>query len=359
MKIKLLLLFVLLSFAASAQKARKPKKAKRNTEQVQQAVLDSIQQRADSIQQRVDSIELAQLRDTVRLYYENLSFIDTLEQQLLFVAAENDTLRDSVALLIKEIEELKFGLAKVEASVFKSLSTVKVCQGIDFYELSYKGIPLEGVIIKDPSEIQLFHRDEQTKLFRSFDKLEKVAKKQKQALKFAMNGGMFEPTYNPVGLLIIDGVKSKALNLKPAQYGNFYLLPNGVFSIDSAGVARVTETTQFHEATPDSLRIATQSGPMLLIDGTIHPVFRRNSKNLRVRNGVGVNDKGEVVFVISKAPINLFSFAQVFQFLGCQNALYLDGTISEMYVSDVNPSTKHRGAFGPMIGVFKPAKCKE
>lgn len=351
MKIKLLLFFVLLAFAASAQKAKKPRKKEAKVDQVQWSIVDSLKQKADSI-------AMAKLRDTVQFYYENQYLLDTLQQSLSIAIAENDTLRDTLTLLRQEIKELKQGIFNLETLAFETLTTVNVCTGIDFYELSFKGVPLEGITIKDPAEIQLFHRNDKNDLFRSFDKLEKLAKKEGKTLKFAMNGGMFEPTFQPVGLLVTDGIERKPINLKPAQYGNFYLLPNGVFTIDSAGIARVTETRKFQKEAPDSLRLATQSGPMLLIDGEIHPVFGRNSTSLRIRNGVGVNRKGEVVFVISKAPINLFSFAQVFQRLDCENALYLDGTISEMYVSEVEKTTKNKGPFGPMIGVFKPAKCK-
>ncbi|MFC3214669.1 hypothetical protein [Novosphingobium panipatense] len=45
---------------------------------------------------------------------------------------------------------------------------------------------------------------------------------------FAMNGGMFDAEGGPIGYYVEDGEKGKSLNTNEG-FGNFHLLPNGVF----------------------------------------------------------------------------------------------------------------------------------
>lgn len=71
---------------------------------------------------------------------------------------------------------------------------------------------------------------------------------------------------------------------------------------------------------------ATQSGPMLVIDGSIHPAFIVNSTDLKPRDGVGVSSPTEVHFVISKGLGELLGVCSFFRDgLGCSNTLVLDG----------------------------------
>jgi uncharacterized protein YigE (DUF2233 family) len=107
--------------------------------------------------------------------------------------------------------------------------------------------------------------------------------------------------------------------------------PNGVFYVDRAGKAGVMETAAF-AASGIAPRIATQSGPMLVIDGDIHPKFEPNGESRHVRNGVGVRDPNTVYFVVSRTPVSLGSFARLFRDdLGCPNALFFDGTVSALH----------------------------
>ena len=59
----------------------------------------------------------------------------------------------------------------------------------------------------------------------------------------------------------------------------FHMKPNGVFWIGD-GVAGVTETSRYLANTPPA-RYATQSGPMLIVDGKIHPKIRPNGTSRR------------------------------------------------------------------------------
>ncbi|CAG1015760.1 hypothetical protein RHIZO_05147 [Rhizobiaceae bacterium] len=145
----------------------------------------------------------------------------------------------------------------------------------------------------------------------------------------AMNAGMYHEDFSPVGLHVEDGVEQAPLNLGDAP-GNFFLKPNGVFFVDADGTPGVLETNAYAAANI-APRMATQSGPMLVIDGAIHPRFEPNGESRHVRNGVGVTGK-TAVFAISHGPVSLGSFARLFRdALGCANALFFDGTISALH----------------------------
>lgn len=100
----------------------------------------------------------------------------------------------------------------------------------------------------------------------------------------------------------------------------------------------MSQTSEFRKLDPDfrsDIQYGTQSGPMLVINGKIHPKFTFLSKNTNIRNGIGVIKDGQnekAVLVISEGKVNLYEFALLFQFLfKCDNALYLDGAISKAY----------------------------
>lgn len=104
-----------------------------------------------------------------------------------------------------------------------------------------------------------------------------------------------------------------------------------------------------------NIKFATQSGPMLVVNGLIHTAFRDGSTNLHIRNGVGILPDNKVIFAMSKKEINFYDFAKYFQSLGCKNALYLDGFVSRTYLPE-KEWTQTDGDFGVMIGVTKKLK---
>ena len=177
---------------------------------------------------------------------------------------------------------------------------------------------------------------------------------------FMMNAGMFHPNYEPVGLLISNGKLIKEMESGfEQQNGNFYLYPNGIFAIHKNGKALVAQTEDYKRLhyKLDSTLFATQSGPMLVINNNIHPKFGKYSMNMNIRNGVGVNTKGQIVFAITEKPINFYDFALFFRdYLKCPNALYLDGAISEMYYIEGKShfnTMKSDTKFGPIIVITK------
>lgn len=203
----------------------------------------------------------------------------------------------------------------------------------------------------DPAkqQIQLFWKDDNGKVLRSIASLKTYTEQKHKKLLFAMNGGMYMEDRSPLGLYIENSVQKRKVN-KATGYGNFYLKPNGIFYITQNGKAGICKTEDFKN---DNIAYATQSGPLLLIDGNIHPEFKKGSKNLQIRNCVGILPDGKVLFAISKTEVNFYDFAEYFKNAGCKYALFLDGFVSRAYI----PQKKWEqtdGDFGIMIGVTQP-----
>src|SRR5262245_62666428 len=97
-------------------------------------------------------------------------------------------------------------------------------------------------------------------------------------LPFATNAGMFDPDLKPVGLYVEQGRELVHVNAR-CGYGNFHMKPNGIFYI-ATGRAAVAETHAFLKRRPQA-DLATQSGPMLVINGRLHPRFDRSSTSLK------------------------------------------------------------------------------
>ncbi len=197
--------------------------------------------------------------------------------------------------------------------------------------------------------LQLYWRDTTGKPLRSLANLKKLFAQQGRRLRFGMNAGMYLADRSPQGLYIENGKIIQPIIPPKKGYGNFYLQPNGVFYF-SGDSAKVCTTEQYLQRSINA-NYATQSGPMLVIDQQLHPVFVEGSKNLNIRNGVGVISPHELVFVISKQEVNLYDFAMLFkEKLHCANALYLDGFISQAYLPRLNRK-QLGGNFGVMIGL--------
>ena len=170
-------------------------------------------------------------------------------------------------------------------------------------------------------------------------------------LLFATNAGMFDSKLKPVGLYVEQGRELVHANTKSAK-GNFHMKPNGIFYI-SAGNAAVAETQAFLKQRPQA-DLATQSGPMLVMDGRLHPRFKRGSTSLKLRTGVGVRADGKVIFAISQDAVSFDSFARLFRDgQKCPNALFLDGgSVTSLFVPTLNRSGNFL-PLGPMLAVFE------
>ena len=186
--------------------------------------------------------------------------------------------------------------------------------------------------------------------FGGFSQVEAELARTDETLGFAMNAGMFQPDLSPAGLYIENGVRQSRIVISDGP-GNFGLLPNGVFCIGAR--FSVVESRSFAQTGPEC-RHATQSGPMLVIAGKLHPRFRPGSDSLNIRNGVGVSaDGGTAYFAISNQPVNFASFARLFRDgLATPNALYFDGSVSRLYAPELGRSGAGF-AIGPIVGLVR------
>ena len=169
-------------------------------------------------------------------------------------------------------------------------------------------------------------------------------------LLFATNAGMYDPAYRPVGLYVENGRELVRISTKPGP-GNFGMRPNGIFYV-AGETAGVLDTVSFlrERRTVD---FATQSGPMLVIDGRLHPLFDR-SHSRKFRSGVGLRDEHTLAFVVSDSEVTFSEFARLFRDrLKCDNALFLDGgSVPSLYA----PELRRNGnlvPLGPMIAVYE------
>jgi uncharacterized protein YigE (DUF2233 family) len=188
--------------------------------------------------------------------------------------------------------------------------------------------------------------------FGTFSRVNEVLGAGGSTLGFAMNAGMYHPDRSPVGLMIEDGAQRSAIVTSDGP-GNFGLLPNGVFCI--AERFSVVESRTFAKVRP-ACRYATQSGPMLVIDGAIHPRFIADSPSRYIRNGVGVSaDGGTAWFVVSRDRVNFTEFARFFRdALGSPQALYFDGNVSRLYAPEIGRDDIGF-RMGPIVGSVVPA----
>ena len=218
----------------------------------------------------------------------------------------------------------------------------------------------------DKEVVQLFLAEKPGKP-NTFPKLEKRLERDRKRLTFAMNAGIFEGNFLPTGLHVSEGKTITKLNLydfvkeREGQLTpNFFLKPNGVFFIRWDGTAGVLESSNFAAAN-EKVQLATQSGPLLVQSGEIHPAFSPDSESRKRRNGVGVDQDGSIIFVCSvyeqgKGHTNFYHFAEFFRdTLNCPNALYLDGVISDVYIRGETGPIEETNQFAGILAINEPA----
>ncbi|OOF44343.1 phosphodiester glycosidase family protein [Rodentibacter trehalosifermentans] len=186
-----------------------------------------------------------------------------------------------------------------------------------------------GIFQAKPEEVRLHWRDSEGKNYRSLTNLKRALEKNYQ-VKMIMNGGIYSQNDVPAGLWIENGQELNPLNTKRG-HGNFHIQPNGVFAL--VGKQPYILTTKAYQQKKWKPTFALQSGPMLVINGKINPQFRPTLESYHKRNAVCLNKQNELFFILTTSgKPNLYTFSQGLQKMGCYNALYLDGTISNWYI---------------------------
>lgn len=203
------------------------------------------------------------------------------------------------------------------------------------------------VVRAKPEQVQVVWKNPQGVPFRTFDAVQAAFAAQGKSIQFLMNAGIYEPGGIPSGLHVEKGKELHAINLATAP-GNFFLKPNGVLWLESGngGKARIAPSEEFAALKKPTPEYAVQSGPLLLIHSKRHPAFSQNSQSKLHRNGVGVDANGRLVFAITERDqlVNLWDFAGLFLQLGCQDALFLDGDISQISVNPDKPISSNQFA---------------
>jgi len=227
------------------------------------------------------------------------------------------------------------------------MAAAEPCRDTQFDGASYTVCEVDAA----RADLRLFLNNAAGELLGSFSAVDGMLAPGGAALGFAMNAGMYHSDRAPVGHYVENGVEAQRVITSEGP-GNFGLLPNGVLCL-RAGRADVIETLRYVKDAP-GCRDAIQSGPMLVIDGALHPRFLERSDSLYIRNGVGTSADGtRAVFAISNQPVNFHNFGRLFRaHLNLPQALYFDGNISRLYAPGLN---RHDRGFplGPIVGTVK------
>lgn len=186
-----------------------------------------------------------------------------------------------------------------------------------------------------PSQIQMHWKNKRGEPYVYFDSL---LKEHPKAI-FAMNAGMFTPEHKPVGLYIERWNELVPKKIVNSGKSNFAIQPQGVFAVDDIKAWIVPVKEFFGRA-----KYATQSAPMIVINGKINPNLPEGGRI--IRNGVGIRKDGKVFFAIKTMTFR--EFARHFIDNGCTQALYLDGGISEKW----EKGEKAYGGFGAFIVAY-------
>jgi uncharacterized protein YigE (DUF2233 family) len=183
--------------------------------------------------------------------------------------------------------------------------------------------------------LDLYWLDASGAAYGSIEALRQGSEAEGHTLAFATNAGIYDRSDRPLGLTIAGGKALRPLNTtKPRGVsGNFGMQPNGIFYVDGQGHAGVARTDAWRSL-GITARVATQSGPMLVVDGAINPAFVEGSDSRKWRSGVCAPAPDKAVFAVSIAPVTFHAFARLFRdALGCRDALFLDGTLSQIYTA--------------------------
>ena len=283
------------------------------------------------------------LTDSIKLINLTLSNCQTELSELSDISTSN---RD----LLNQIKRLE---TELEKCADLDMTTVKESEGPKL--VRFKNIIYDTYIVDLKNNSINFHwKNKSGKKYYTLSNVLDELKRNGHVISLITNGGMYTNKNNPVGLYVESGSELSPVDLTNPKNGlNFYLKPNGIFLIDNEGPKIILSEEYNNLKSKNKIQFATQSGPMLLIEGKMHNAFNKNSSNKYIRSGVGIVNSTKVVFAISNEPVNFYDFASLFkEVFYCKDALYLDGAISKMFLPDLHRYDQG-GNFGAMISVVK------
>ncbi len=205
-------------------------------------------------------------------------------------------------------------------------------------------------------DVRMFWRNPDGAQFATLANVAAWLQSRNERLVCASNAGIYGKDGRPIGLYVENHQVHRHLNIRKDGYGNFYMQPNGVLLLtdNEAQILSTDEAAAKWDQLYPALKHATQSGPLLLQAGQINPLFMPGSDNRVVRNAACVQSASSVVLAKSRYPINFFDFSTVLlNALHCVDALYLDGSVSELYPFSTNGLSP---PFGAMIGAVTGGK---
>lgn len=216
----------------------------------------------------------------------------------------------------------------------------------------FDGLSFRALLV-NPKHVSLHWRQANGDAFGNFITLKGALRADKKRVLALMNAGIYGKNDEPAGLHVENGQLLHPLNTKKG-HGNFHIQPNGVFLITQKGEAKIITTKMYQKhyaGQENTLTLATQSGPLLVINGKRNRRLLPKSQSTYTRNGVCTTVDGRLLFLSTGGvPSNFYQFARASQQVGCDNTLYLDGNISKLYVAGEN-STFHLSHFVGILSV--------
>jgi uncharacterized protein YigE (DUF2233 family) len=316
------------------------------------AELNKLHLEVQTLNKEKTKIRNTSLKDTINRIDDSkiqlkISRIDSQINELNDLASKHNNdlakINGDIKEVIKQIDKLNNSLVKEGSKVYHS------------YKIKHRGSHYYVFVSNTTKDVFQLHwlNKKNNKGYTSIQNVHKQLIDEKLNPLLITNAGMYTPELAPQGLYVEDYKEYIKIDTTKPNSNNFYLKPNGVFYIDSLGFPKIDTTELFYTKYKKGLKpkYATQSGPMLLINGRVHQDFTYHSSNKKIRNGIGIIEKNKIVICISIDEVNFYDFALLFkEVFGCKDAMFLDGAISRMYLNDLNPKEKG-GQFGPIISI--------
>ncbi len=324
--------------------------------------LNSIDRDIVMINNKVD-----RLNNTIIDYDDSLSLIN---KEMSDVNKRIDNIQQEINTLKSRINNIPYQLEDIDIDdnenlpihvndLQKTLTEVK-SNGYKAEQFFYMNNSFDIFIARIPDvNIGQFWKDDNGDYFGSIQNVKEYLINKGHEVMMITNSGIYKENREPLGLYIEKGEERIPLNIatnkdEGINPGNFYLKPNGVFVITNNNKANILTTEAYADIHGFmDPKLALQSGPMLLINGEIHPDFTEGSQNKNIRSGIGIINENIIAFAISNEPASFYDFAMFFkEELECSSALYLDGVISKTYIPSLNRDETN-GDFAGLIAVYK------